>query len=103
LNLFPSRLAASTKVLFVNFGEKEQDYCMNLAGQLRQADIATEIYPSAEKMKKQMKFANDKSIPIVVLIGENEMKDKTITYKNMITGEQFTTSQHEFVQYLKVN
>ncbi len=101
LNLFPADLNTSTQVLFVNFGEKEEAHSMILAKQLRQSNISTEVYPSSDKMKKQMKFANDKSIPIVVMIGENEMRDETITYKNMITGEQFTTGKEEFIQYLK--
>ncbi|MDX1349032.1 MAG: histidine--tRNA ligase [Putridiphycobacter sp.] len=100
LNLFPTQLTASTKVLFVNFGETEQAYCLKLAKRLRAEGIAVEVYPSAEKMKKQMKFANDKTIPIVVMIGENEMAAQSITYKNMITGEQFSSSIDEFLTYL---
>lgn len=96
LELFPNQLTASTKVLFVNFGEAEQIYCLKLAKELREAGISTEVYPSADKMKKQMKFANDKTIPVVVMIGENEMADNIISYKNMTTGEQFKQSFADF-------
>ena len=101
LNLFPAQLTASTKVLFVNFGAVEQTYCMKLAKKLRENGIATEIYPSAEKMKKQMKFADDKNIPVVVMIGENEIAADEISYKNMESGEQFNTSYLKFTEYLK--
>lgn len=103
LDLFPAQLTASTKVLFVNFGDKEQSYCMKLALKLRQLNIATEVYPSAAKMKKQMKFAHDKLIPIVVMIGENEMEAQTMSYKNMISGEQFNTDYDTFIDYIKQN
>jgi histidyl-tRNA synthetase len=88
LNLFPDETASSTKVLLVNFGEKEQIYCLQLLTKLRKAGINSEMYPEPAKMKKQMTYANNKNIPYVVLIGENEMNAGTITAKNMETGEQ---------------
>ncbi|MFK8044804.1 MAG: histidine--tRNA ligase [Crocinitomicaceae bacterium] len=100
LNLFPSQLSTSTKVLFVNFGENEQLHSMKLAAKLRKDGIPTEVYPSSAKMKKQMKFADDKNIPIVVMIGENEIADQSISYKNMSSGEQFSADYDDFKQYL---
>ena len=49
---------------------------------------ALEIYPDASKMKKQMGYANDKQIPFVAIVGENEMNEGKLTLKNMTTGEQ---------------
>jgi histidyl-tRNA synthetase len=48
------------------------------------------MYPEPAKMKKQMTYANNKNIPYVLLIGENEMNAGTITVKNMETGEQIS-------------
>ena len=88
LNLFPEMIGAITKVLFVNFGEAEEKYCLPLLASLREAGIPSEIYPDSAKLKKQLDYANRKNIPYVVLVGENEMKEGKLNLKNMLTGEQ---------------
>lgn len=90
LALFPEDVVSATQLLFVNFGEKEQNYCMQLLSKLRKAGVNSEIYPEPAKMKKQMTYANNKNIPFVALIGENEMSSGVLTVKNMETGEQVT-------------
>lgn len=102
LNLFPPDTAESTKVLFVNFGEKEQNYCLSLLADLRSAGINAELFPEPDKMKKQMTYANNKNIPFVILIGENEMSAGSLTVKDMHSGEQLTFSNlEEFIFRLK--
>ncbi len=88
LDNFPEGEANSTQVLFVNFGQEEEKYCLPILKQLRDQDVKAEIYPDSAKMKKQMSYANSKKIPFVVLVGENEMKEQKLTLKNMQTGEQ---------------
>lgn len=101
-NLYPEFEGDSTQVLFVNFGEKEQDYCLPLLFQLRDAAINAEIYPdTGAKMKKQMKFANDKNINYVVLVGSDEMASGKLTVKNMKTGKQHAFTIEELIQALK--
>lgn len=89
LNLFPASTETTTRILFVNFGEKEELFCLPIAALLRSNGISTEIYPSSEKMKKQMAYANRKGIKYVALVGETEMAENVVNLKNMITGEQF--------------
>tara|TARA_R110000782_G_scaffold5853_3_gene20272 strand:+ start:61726 stop:63147 length:1422 start_codon:yes stop_codon:yes gene_type:complete len=100
-NLYPEFEGDSTQVLFVNFGEKEQDYCLPLLFQLRDEDINAEIYPEAAKLKKQMTFANNKNINYVVLVGSDEMNSGKLTVKNMKTGEQHAFTIEELIQELK--
>jgi len=88
LNLFPDDQIQTTQVFFVNFGPEEEKYCMPLLAEIRKNGINAEIYPEAVKMKKQMTYANNKNIPFVVLVGDDEMKSGTVTLKNMVTGEQ---------------
>lgn len=88
LDLYPKESMLSTQILFVNFGEKEEEYAFELIAKVRKAGIRAEIYPEATKMKKQMSYADAKKIPFVAIIGENEMAEEKITLKNMITGEQ---------------
>ncbi len=88
LNLFPEDATTTTQLLFVNFGEKEQLYCLPILSQLRSAGISCEMYPDADKIKKQMNYANRKGVKYVAIIGENEMNNGKVTIKNMETGEQ---------------
>ena len=97
LDLYPKDAVTTTKILFVNFGEKEMDYCLPVVAKLRAAGISTEIYPDASKMKKQMSYANAKGIPYVAIVGENEMTEGKITLKNMVTGEQQMLSVNDIV------
>ncbi|MDU1904726.1 MAG: histidine--tRNA ligase [Dysgonomonas sp.] len=92
LDLYPKSSIQNTKVLFVNFGEAETDYILPVIAQFRQKNIASEIYPEAAKMKKQMSYADSNNIPYVVIVGENEMKEQKITLKNMLSGEQESLS-----------
>ncbi|MBR6750011.1 MAG: histidine--tRNA ligase, partial [Bacteroidaceae bacterium] len=88
LDLFPSDSLQATQIMFVNFGEKEADVCMQHAALFRAEGIRTEIYPEATKMKKQMSYADTHHIPFVALVGESEIEAGKIALKNMITGEQ---------------
>jgi histidyl-tRNA synthetase len=98
LNLFPKGSAEITRLLFVNFGEKEEAYCLPVLAKLRQAGINSEIYPESAKMKKQMNYANKKEIPFVVLAGESEMAEQKFTLKNMESGEQFLVTSEELIK-----
>lgn len=88
LELYPEAVTTATQILFINFGEKETEYCLPILSGLRASGVRAEIYPDAAKMKKQMQYANLKSIPYVALVGENEMAAGMVTLKNMATGEQ---------------
>ena len=88
LDLYPKGSLQTSKVLFINFGDKETAYCMPILAQLRKAGIRAELFPDAAKMKKQMSYANAKEIPYVALAGDNEMAKGKITLKNMLTGKQ---------------
>ncbi|MDD2299712.1 MAG: histidine--tRNA ligase [Fermentimonas sp.] len=101
LDLFPENLTHSTELMFVNFGEKEENYILPLITQLRGSGISSELYPEAAKMKKQLSYANNNRIPFVAMVGENEMKDNTITLKNMKSGEQKSVSLQEIKDIIK--
>lgn len=100
LDLYPKDSVKSTQVLFVNFGEKEENYILPLIAKLRQANISTEIYPESAKMKKQMTYADNNKIPYVAIIGEDEIKDNKITLKNMLSGEQQKLLLDECIQII---
>jgi histidyl-tRNA synthetase len=101
LNAFPADLAQAATVFFINFGPVEQAACVALAARLRAEGIATLIYPDSAKMKKQMEFANRKGIPYVAFVGESEIKDGTVTLKNMQDGTQETLTVDKMIEKLK--
>jgi histidyl-tRNA synthetase len=100
MNLFPPKSTETTKVLFVNFGEKEEAYCLPVLADLRKNGINAEIFPDKAKMQKQMNYANKKEIPFVVLAGESEIQAKSFTLKNMESGEQKSVSAEELIKIL---
>tara|TARA_B100000900_G_scaffold374525_1_gene355878 strand:- start:67 stop:1428 length:1362 start_codon:yes stop_codon:yes gene_type:complete len=101
LDVLPSLEADFTQVLFINFGDKEADYCLNVLSELRKAGINSELYPDSSKMKKQMNYANKKSIPYVVLIGEDEINSGLLKVKNMKDGLQSNFNLSDFIKLLK--
>lgn len=101
LELYPKDTLASTKVLFVNFGEKEGAQSLQYVMKLRANGIPAEIYPDSTKMKKQMSYANDKNVAFVAMVGETEMANGTIALKCMETGEQENLTIDEVISKLK--
>lgn len=101
LELYPKDTLASTKVLFVNFGEKEGAQSLQYVMKLRANGIPAEIYPDSTKMKKQMSYANDKNVAYVAVVGETEMANGTIALKCMETGEQENLTIDEVISKLK--
>ena len=92
LDLFPSDIATTTKVLFVNLGVAEAMASLRAVKSLRGAGISAELYPDSAKMKKQMEYANRRAIPYVAIIGSNELEQGVVTLKNMNSGEQTTVA-----------
>ncbi|MBR6885163.1 MAG: histidine--tRNA ligase [Prevotella sp.] len=101
LDAYPKEAVNGTQLLFINFGEKETAFCMPIAARLREEGIRTEVFPDSVKMKKQMSYANAKSIPFVALVGENEMNEGKVTLKNMTTGEQNLVTPDELVALMR--
>jgi len=101
LGLFPGHSDASVQLMFVNFGVKEQLHCLKLLEKVRKEGINAELYPDAVKLKKQMVYANKKSVPFVAMVGENEMTEGTVNLKNMLTGEQQKVTPDELINVLK--
>ena len=101
LDLYPKEAVNGTELLFVNFGDKEAAYCLPILTKVREAGVRAEIYPDASKMKKQMGYANDKQIPFVAIVGENEMNEGKLTLKNLTTGEQSLVTPDELLAVVK--
>lgn len=101
LKLFPTEMKNATQVLFINFGAEAESFSYSLLQKVRQKNISAELYPSSEKIKKQMEYANKKQIPLVILIGEEEMKSGKFGVKNMQSGEQKICTEAELLALIK--
>ena len=101
LNLFPERNVDSTEVIFLNFGSKEERYCLPYLQQLRRNGINAEIYPDSAKIQKQMKYADQRGIPVVIMAGEDEMNNKTFTVKFMKEGRQENVAAENLLDIIR--
>lgn len=97
LNLFPAELELSLDVLFVHFGEQTLSANLQLLQKTRALGLAAEIYPSAVKLQKQLKYANDRKVRYVVLMGDEELAQDLLTLKEMESGMQQKLSQADLL------
>lgn len=101
LNLIPTE-NMGTKVLVSIFGKETLKYSLNLANKLRSLGIATELYPDENtQLDKQLKYADKKGIPYVVIIGPEEAETNKVTLKNLGTKEQNKVSMENLVSLIK--
>ena len=101
LGLFPEAIDQSLQVLCVNFGAKEAMAALKLVTQLRKNGVKADVYPSDAKMQKQMKYANNRNVPYVVLIGDEELKANSFVVKDMLKGEQKTYNFNQLEEFYK--
>ena len=97
LDLFPKNIYKSTEVLFVNFGTIDAVSSFEAVMKLRNHGISCELYPSDSKLKKQLNYANQKNIPLVVLMGSEEIERQEFVIKDMNSGEQKTHKITELI------
>ena len=100
LNLFPETVTTTSKAIFINYGEKEVFYAMKAIKELRNLGVKVELYPDAAKIGKQFTYANKRSIPYAVIVGETEMNEGNFALKNLITGEQVSLDFEALKQIL---
>ncbi len=98
LGLFPKTMSESTKVIFLNFGKNEEKYCLKYLSQVRKHGVNAEIYPDAAKIQKQMKYADQRHIPIVIIAGESEVAEQKFTVKFMKEGSQTVVDANKLVE-----
>ncbi|MBS1775934.1 MAG: histidine--tRNA ligase [Bacteroidetes bacterium] len=103
LQLFPQNLTSTTQVLIINFGGENEPYALSVLQYLRAKGIASEFYPDAVKFDKQMKYANKRGIPFVLLLGDDERANQKVSLKNFNTGEQKLMSLNEVVETISAN
>ena len=98
LDLFPASAQNGTQVLFANFGEEYALLCNQMVKTLRDHQIRSEFYPDAAKMKKQFSYANAKTIPLLIVIGPDELASNSFVLKDMDSGTQTNHALDQFLE-----
>ncbi|MBT8284799.1 MAG: histidine--tRNA ligase [Flavobacteriaceae bacterium] len=99
LGLFPETIDQSVQVLFANFGNQEALAALPLLRVLRKNGVKTDLYPTDTKLQKQLKYANNRNIPYVVLLGKDELEQQSVVVKDMARGSQQTYSWKDLQQF----
>lgn len=101
LELFPDEISRSLQVMCANFGESEALASLKLINNLRKAGIKADLYPVDAKIQKQLKYADKRNVPYVILIGAEELKENTFLVKDMVKGEQQTYKMEAFTSFIQ--
>lgn len=88
------------KVLVVS-ASSDISPCLPIATAFRSAGINTELFLTDKKIKAKFKYADKLNIPFVVVIGEDEIANNSVSLKNMQTGEQLQVSIEEAIDIIK--
>ncbi len=96
-NLFSDNIINKEAVLVCSLSEEFMENSLEISSLLRNNNIITDLYPDNPKLKKQLQYANNNNISYVIIIGEDEVKSKLYTLKNMETGSQEKLSIEEII------
>jgi histidyl-tRNA synthetase len=100
--MFPAQLVnAPAEVMVAIWNEETIAESLALAQSLRAAGLRVDLYPEADKLGKQFKYASARSIPFVAVIGDDERAQGKVAIKDMTTGEQQAVSREELVKKLR--
>lgn len=99
--LFPEGLNEKIQVLVCHLEERSFLAGIQIVAKLREAGIASELYPEVCKLKKQLSYANNIQSPFTLVIGENEIADQRYPLKNMSSGQQMNMSLQEIISQLQ--
>lgn len=100
LNLLPELTKSKTKVLVANFSNEMEDESIKLVTKLRQNNVSSVVYPTSEKIGKQIKYALDLGIKYLAIIGPDEAKNNQVMLKNLETAEQKLVNFEELIKSL---
>ena len=100
--MFPEWLASSpADVMVTIWNEESIDESIALATELRKMGLSVDLYPEADKLSKQLKYASARGIPLVAIVGDNEKGSGQVALKNMATGEQLSKNKEALFRWLR--
>jgi histidyl-tRNA synthetase len=100
--MFPAKVGSSpADVMVAIWNEESVAESIQLAQELRAAGLRVDLYPEADKLGKQFKYASSLGVPFVAVIGEEERATSQVAVKNMQSGEQRSVMRNEVAKFLK--
>ena len=101
-NMFAAQLVNAPADIMVSvWNEETMRDSLALAQALRAQGLRVDLYPEADKLGKQFKYASSRGIPFVAVIGDDERAQAKVGLKEMTTGEQRAVSQDEIVTVIR--
>ena len=83
------------------FDEQTKLQAIELAGEIRAAGIPTAVYPRADKLRKQLKYADRLKSPVVVIAGPDELAQNQVTIKDLKNRSQQALSRAEVISAIR--
>jgi histidyl-tRNA synthetase len=100
-NMFPDTVTrASADVLITLFEGEPPGDALAVAASLRRGGLRVDVYPEADKIGKQLKFASSRGIRFAAIIGESERQAGTVTIKDLQAGGQEVISREDATAYI---
>jgi histidyl-tRNA synthetase len=100
--MFPVALVSSpAEVMVTIWNEESIGESIALANELRSKGLRVDVYPEADKLAKQFKYAASRGIPFVAIIGEDERQKGDVAVKDMRSGEQWSVARAEVATQLR--
>ncbi len=96
--LFPEVLGNDLRALFLSLDEPALRYAFELAGLVRAEGIAVDVYPEVAKLRKQFQHAESLQVPFALIVGEEELRTRTVNVKDQLSGNQFRVSASELAK-----
>jgi histidyl-tRNA synthetase len=101
-NMFPAKLVASpADVMVTIWNEDSVGESLALANELRSSGLRVDLYPDADKMGKQFKYASSRGIPFVAIVGDDERGRGEVAIKDMKSGEQRSVKREEVADAIR--
>jgi len=92
--MFPASLATTpADVMVAVFDAGDSPQAMRVATILRRSGLRVLVYPDADKIGKQIKYADSRGIPFVAILGSDEIANGTVTVKHLAAQTQSTYDQ----------
>jgi threonyl-tRNA synthetase len=88
---------APTQVIFVPISDDHVDYAYEMKKELRMAGIDAEVYDKNDSLNKRIRTAEKQRVPYVVIVGDEEVQNKTVAIRNRRTREQYNLTYEEFM------
>ena len=99
----PDLRVSPADILVTTFEERSESVSMQIATELREAGYRVEWYPKPVRLQRQLKYADRNEIPLVLIIGPDEMETGKVSLKNMVSGEQETFSRSDLRSRIKAH